>query len=51
MYPGALSPVFETFVPPFLPTRLTAPGSPRMGYTVIDQQMLQLSLFNKVETC
>ena len=29
-YPGALSPVIETFVPPFLPTRLTAPGSPRM---------------------
>ena len=30
-YPGALSPVIKTFVPPFLPTRLTAPGSPRMG--------------------
>ena len=29
-YPGALSPVIKTFVPPFLPTRLTAPGSPRM---------------------
>ena len=29
-YPGALSPVMKTFVPPFLPTRLTAPGSPRM---------------------
>ena len=30
-YPGALSPVIKTFVPPFLPTRLTAPGSPRMS--------------------
>ena len=30
-YPGALSPVMKTFVPPFLPTRLTAPGSPRMN--------------------
>ena len=29
-YPGALSPVMKTFVPPFLPTRMTAPGSPRM---------------------
>ena len=29
-YPWALSPVIKTFVPPFLPTRLTAPGSPRM---------------------
>ena len=29
-YPGALSSVMKTFVPPFLPTRLTAPGSPRM---------------------
>ena len=28
-YPGALSPVLENF-PPFLPTRLTAPGSPRI---------------------
>ena len=30
-YPGALSPVIKTFVPPFFPTRLTAPGSPRMS--------------------
>ena len=30
LYPGALSPYFKTFVAPFLPTRLTAPGSPRM---------------------
>ena len=30
-YPAALSSVIKTFVPPFLPTRLTAPGSPRMG--------------------
>ena len=29
-YPGALSSVMKTFVSPFLPTRLTAPGSPRM---------------------
>ena len=29
-YPGALSSVMKTFVPPFLPTRLTAPRSPRM---------------------
>ena len=27
----ALSPVLENFLAPFLPTRLTAPGSPRMG--------------------
>ena len=30
-YPGAFSPLLETFVVPFLPTRLTAPGSPRMS--------------------
>ena len=29
-YPGALSPVMKTFIPPFLPAWLTAPGSPRM---------------------
>ena len=29
-YLGALSPVMKTFVPPFLPTRMTAPGPPRM---------------------
>ena len=34
-YPGALSPVIKTFVPSFLPTRLTAPGSPRMGLGVL----------------
>ena len=28
-YPGALSPVMKTFVPPLLPTRPTAPGSPQ----------------------
>ena len=27
-YPGAFSPVMKTFVPPFLPTRLTAPPPP-----------------------
>ena len=32
-YPGAFPAVFETFVAPFLPTRLTAPGSLRMGFT------------------
>ena len=30
-YPGALPPVLETFVAPFLPAQLTAPGSPRMN--------------------
>ena len=35
-YPGAFPLVFETFVAPFLPTRLTAPGgSPRIGFTDI----------------
>ena len=30
-YPGAFPPVLEkTFVAPFLPTRLTSPGSPKM---------------------
>ena len=28
---GLFCPYLKTFVPPFLPTRLTAPGSPRMG--------------------
>ena len=29
---GLFRPYLKTFVPPFLPTRLIAPGSPRMGY-------------------
>ena len=29
-YPGALRPCLKTFVAPFLPAQLTAPGSPRM---------------------
>ena len=32
-YPGAFPPVLETFVAPFLPARLTAPESPRMGFS------------------
>ena len=28
---GLFHPYLKTFVPPLLPTRLTAPGSPRMG--------------------
>ena len=28
---GPFRPYLKTFVAPFLPTRLTAPGSPRMG--------------------
>ena len=31
---GLFHPHLKTFVPPFLPTRLTAPGSPRMGKCV-----------------
>ena len=34
----ALSSLLENFRPPFLLTRLTAPGSPRMG--VLNQQIL-----------
>ena len=30
-YSGAFPPVLETFVAPFLPARLTAPGSPRIS--------------------
>ena len=37
-YSGALLSVLENFRPPFLLTRLTAPGSPRMG--VLNQQIL-----------
>ena len=31
---GLFRPYLKTFVLPFLPTRLTAPGSPRMGLTI-----------------
>ena len=31
-YPGAFPPVLKTFVAPFLPAPLTAPGSPRMHW-------------------
>ena len=31
---GLFDPYLKTLVAPFLPTRLTAPGSPRMGSTV-----------------
>ena len=37
-YPGALLSVLENFRPPLLLTRLTVPGSPRMG--VLNQQIL-----------
>ena len=34
-YPGLFRLCLKTFVAPFLPARLTAPGSPRMGGLVI----------------
>ena len=34
-YPGALPPVLENFDTPFLPARLTAPGSPRMHWDLL----------------
>jgi len=30
---GLFRPCLKTFIPPFLPTRLTAPGSRRMGWS------------------
>ena len=44
-YPGAFSPVMKTFVPPFLPTRLTAPGSPRMGVLLRATQSSKKTLY------
>ena len=35
---GLFRPYLKTFVPPFLPTRLATPGSPRMGRPVLWQQ-------------
>ena len=43
-YLGALSPVMKTFAPPFLPTRLTAPGSLRMGFSRICPHSRDVSL-------
>ena len=47
-YPGALSPIIKTFVPPFLPTRQTAPGSPRMAgrvHVVVFEKFTSAYLF------
>ena len=33
---GLFRPYLKTFVAPFLPTRLTAPGSPRMRHSLLD---------------
>ena len=35
---SSIRPYLKTLVPPFLPTRLTTPGSPRMGRPVLWQQ-------------
>ena len=35
---GLFRPYVKTFVPPFLPSRLTAPGSPRMGCNRKDEE-------------
>ena len=43
-YPGVLSPVLENFRPAFLPTRLTAPGSPRMTVFMLEK-FLQVFFF------
>ena len=40
---GLFRPYLKTFVPPFLLTRLTAPGSPRMGLTVKVDKILGLT--------
>ena len=39
-YPGAFPPVLENFVSPFLLVWPTAPGSPRMDYTLIQYEQL-----------
>ena len=39
-YPGAFPPVLENFFSPFLLVWLTAPGSPRMDYTLIKYEQL-----------
>ena len=44
--------VFKTFVAPFISTRLTAPGFPRMGYIQLNQKRLLWSpVFGHIEEC
>ena len=52
---GLFHPYLKTFVPPFLPTRVTAPGSPRMYLSVMYGQTFCFtlidSLINKYNQC
>ena len=52
---GLFRPYFKTFVAPFLPTRLTAPGSPRMAvvydkiiFSVLTVRLFWGSIFRKI---
>ena len=43
---GLFRPYLKTFVPPFLPTRLTATRSPRMVYSIIE--WISVSILNRL---